>query len=169
MVLSGPDEACLRYIDNTDAFFLVTYNEGFLDNDQNVGYVPTVCASDYFPISDNDEVTGWVWESQTVTIGLEEFETLLEQGCRITSTVDALDDFNQLSVFPNPVNEILTISYPDKSTVLTTELYDNLGNLVKKSNRTSIDMNNLNAGIYFVKIYNQHSSCLLYTSDAADE
>lgn len=154
-VLSGSDVSCLRYIDNSNAIFIVTYNTGLTSEEQDVGYVPTICATDYFPISNDNEVTGWIWESQNATIALEEFETLIDQGCGTTSTVDAIDDSKQFSIYPNPVNDILSIKCPAQCTEINIELYDNRGNLIKTSNRTSIDMNTLNKGVYFVKIYSQ--------------
>jgi len=154
-LLSGSDVSCLRYLDNTSAIFIVNYNVNWFGEDQDVGYVPTICASDYFPISSTNEVTGWIWESQDETIALEEFETFLEQGCETTSTTN---DFKQISVYPNPVTDILSIKCTPQCTITNIELYDIRGILIKKSNETSMDMNMLHSGVYFVKVYGQHSN-----------
>lgn len=157
-LLSGSSASCLRSLGNTTAIFIVTYNAIWGPNDMNVGYVPTICATDYLPISDNNEVTGCIWETQDVTISLEELEPLLEEGCGITSTDDTIDDFNEFSIYPNPVNDILHIKCLDQCIVTNTELYDIRGNLIKRSNGNSIDMKHLSPGVYFVKAHSPQSN-----------
>jgi len=160
-LLAGSDAACLRYLENRTAIFIVTYNTGWPSLQRNFGYVPTVCASDYFPISDNDEVTGLIWKrSEEETMPLSEFEDLLKNGCGTSSTDDSIDGFDQLRMYPNPVNDLLHIHSPaiGIGNALQIALYDTQGLLMKRAEGTFIDMNNLSPGVYFVKIFNEEST-----------
>jgi len=150
-VLSGPDPSCKRFIGNREAIFIVTYNPSVLANEE-VGYVPTICATDYFPISDEDEVSEWIWANEEVTISLDEFESLIEQGCE-TSAIDiSKEEIDQPIIYPNPVHDILQIKCSDDSKILSLELYDTQGELLNKSKGTTMDINDLSPGVYFLKV-----------------
>lgn len=82
-------------------------------------------------------------------------------GCEssVSSTVQvigmslaSLDGSNiDLSVAPNPVSEILTISATGK--VIEVNLYDIQGKKIKTTQATSkIDMQSINAGVYFIEV-----------------
>ena len=65
---------------------------------------------------------------------------------------------NQFSIYPNPANSILNIALTNQQTV-NVQVFDVLGNEVLKSatsnsKQTSIDVSNLNSGVYFVKVGN---------------
>ena len=152
---TGSESFCGRPFDSTRAIYIVDYNSwiNLINPDSEVGYIPSVCFSDYFPISDDNEVTGWIWEQQDTTIALEEFEALIENTCGAISSVDDTDDSNQISIYPNPVNDILSIKCSAQCTIKNIELYDIQGNLIKSSIATSIDMSNLNSGVYLSLIH----------------
>lgn len=63
---------------------------------------------------------------------------------------------SSFSVFPNPVNSILKIKSPLK--VEKIELFNVQGALVdKKSNQNFLNVEKLNTGIYFLKVYTENS------------
>jgi hypothetical protein len=73
------------------------------------------------------------------------------------ATCEALsvnDNFlSQLSVYPNPTKDIVTIKMPSNIEVVSMKLFDVLGNLVKKNaNTTRLDVSNLSSGLYLLDI-----------------
>ena len=67
----------------------------------------------------------------------------------------------QLSSYPNPVNNILNVSYTkDQSAIITFSVIDVLGEIViqEKEWTTSIDVSSLNNGNYFLKVSSETSS-----------
>jgi len=67
----------------------------------------------------------------------------------------------QLSSYPNPVNNILNVSYTkDQSETITFSIIDVLGKIVIKEKEltTSIDVSSLNNGNYFLKVTSETSS-----------
>lgn len=83
----------------------------------------------------------------------------------ITGTLSA-DSYkmNQISVYPNPSNGLVTISTGDV-TLTSIDVYDLTGKLILKQNRfnsnnnlTTIDLSNAAEGIYFVKLSSDNNS-----------
>lgn len=150
-ILSGSSAACLRNITDETAIFAVVYNADWPENNSEVGYVPNICASDYFPISSNNDISGWFWDTEFTTLSLTEFENLLEQGCITASTnpnVKVFDDFN---IYPNPARDILNIDSEFIGNGLKLELYDIQGKFIQAIEEGTADLSNLDAGIYFIK------------------
>ncbi|MCB0461092.1 MAG: T9SS type A sorting domain-containing protein [Flavobacteriaceae bacterium] len=65
-------------------------------------------------------------------------------------------DFNleqQITLYPNPANEILNLDFPETVNVKNIEIYDLLGKKVKNfKNLRLIEIKHLQSGMYFVKI-----------------
>ncbi len=60
---------------------------------------------------------------------------------------------SQLSVYPNPTNDIVTVKMPSNIEVVSMKLFDVLGNLVLKNANTSrLDVSNLSSGLYLLDI-----------------
>ena len=70
------------------------------------------------------------------------------------------DNSQEIHVFPNPANTMLTISYGSSHEEDTITLYDVLGNMVyqslSSSNRLAIDISKLMKGVYTLKSANSH-------------
>ena len=69
---------------------------------------------------------------------------------------------SNFQVYPNPANDWLNISNSSKETNLSIKLTDNLGKTVVNKNishftKESVNVNNLNPGIYFLQISNAHA------------
>ena len=69
--------------------------------------------------------------------------------------------FQSINLFPNPVNDFLNINFKTEQPVeISIHIYNSLGRLVKEekinfmdgNNNYSIDLNNLNSGLYFIEI-----------------
>jgi len=60
---------------------------------------------------------------------------------------------NQVTLAPNPANDLVTLTIPGNSTLLAVHIYDNVGRLVMKSaNATTLDISALRSGLYMVKV-----------------
>ncbi|RZP15627.1 MAG: T9SS type A sorting domain-containing protein [Flavobacteriales bacterium] len=71
--------------------------------------------------------------------------------CEALSVNDHI--LSQLSVYPNPTNDIVTIKMPPNVELVSIKLFDVLGNLVlKNANLTQIDVSNLSSGLYLLDI-----------------
>jgi len=79
-------------------------------------------------------------------------------GLELVQTTAINDPANiDLTIYPNPVNNILNISA--KEQIVKLEVYNSVGQLVKDfepiSQQASISLEDLNSGIYFVRVYTQ--------------
>lgn len=92
------------------------------------------------------------------TISLADLESIIEQGCVNTSIDDSIIDFGELSAYPNPVDDILTIKCPIPCHEMNVGLYDTQWNLIKSFIGISINMSDLSPGIYFIKAFNKESN-----------
>ena len=71
--------------------------------------------------------------------------------CEALSVNDNI--LSQLSVYPNPTNDIVTVKMPSNIEVVSMKLFDVLGNLVLKNANTSrLDVSNLSSGLYLLDI-----------------
>lgn len=71
--------------------------------------------------------------------------------CEALSVNDHI--LSQLSVYPNPTNDIVTVKIPSNIEVVSMKLFDVLGNLVlKNANTTRLDVSNLSSGLYLLDI-----------------
>jgi hypothetical protein len=76
----------------------------------------------------------------------------------VVSTYNGNDDTNQLKVFPNPANEVLNINLQNNNienciilNALGQTVY-NSANEINAHNKIQLNIANLNAGVYFVKV-----------------
>ncbi|MDI9308714.1 MAG: T9SS type A sorting domain-containing protein [Limnohabitans sp.] len=59
---------------------------------------------------------------------------------------------NSISVFPNPVKDILNASSTDNATITSLKIYDLQGKLIAETTNNYMNTSNLSAGLYVVKI-----------------
>jgi uncharacterized repeat protein (TIGR01451 family) len=76
----------------------------------------------------------------------------------VVSTINRNDDTNQLKVFPNPANEILNINLQNnniENCIITNALGQtvyNSANEINANHKIQLNISNLSAGVYFVKV-----------------
>ena len=65
------------------------------------------------------------------------------------------DISDKVTIYPNPTNDIINLSYPDYLQINKIELYNNLGQLINRGNSSvnKISLEGSAQGVYFVKIY----------------
>jgi len=128
--------------------------KGALTGQKNVYTLPALFAgTSYFwridaVMPDNSVAKGNVWSFST--------------GSSIITNIQDTTDLNQLSVFPNPANEVLNI-YSAGSNLRQLEIYDLRGSLIKQFNVSSdkfqVPVSDLKSGMYLIKIStNQNNS-----------
>jgi aminopeptidase N len=59
---------------------------------------------------------------------------------------------NNISLFPNPVTAVLTINTSNNLAIKNTVVYNLLGKKVFQSSKLQLNLSELNAGVYFIKI-----------------
>ena len=153
-VLAGSEDGCLRNLNESDAIFALTYQTNWPAPNDSVGYVPSVCYSDYFPISDDQTITGKIYPGDDITMDLTEFEGLISNSCNSTSTFDYTNS-NQIKVYPNPISDVLNIQIKGDEDSWKITLYDTEGNKHFVPDGTQIDMNEFESGIYFLSFRNE--------------
>jgi hypothetical protein len=59
---------------------------------------------------------------------------------------------NAVSIFPNPVNDVLTVKIPSSASLISIDIINPLGQIVGKFSKETIDIANLSSGNYIAKI-----------------
>lgn len=74
-------------------------------------------------------------------------------------SLEALSSNKELTIYPNPANEKLTVSLPENSSKIEGILFDNAGKELQRvplnSGENTMDINHLDNGIYFLEINGQ--------------
>lgn len=75
------------------------------------------------------------------------------------STTD-FENINSISVYPNPVKDKLWFDNPNQIKIDKAEIYNVSGQMIKSFDAVNdfIDIESLNAGVYFLKVYNEISA-----------
>jgi hypothetical protein len=126
-------------------------------------------ASDKVYSIDLSGVTGWTGDLSSIQLGFRDKDNAAGVGkssgtgnILINSIVFnntlATEKINKessaIQIFPNPANNMISVSAPVK--ILQITLYDLAGKIVLvKSHSNSIDVSSLSSGIYIAKIYNE--------------
>ena len=81
-------------------------------------------------------------------------DVLLSEPLTVVVTPTSLTDLSKeaISIYPNPVKDILTIRGMDETSGVSVKLYDVTGNLLLESTHSELDMSGLNRGVYFLDI-----------------
>lgn len=69
-----------------------------------------------------------------------------------TLSNEAFDLNQSVSLYPNPTSDVLNVMLPNTIILQSVDVYNNLGQLVLKSNESSFSTSVLNDGIYHVKV-----------------
>ena len=93
------------------------------------------------------------WDAVSTCGTADEFAENFETIFNIPTTITK-NDFEELSVYPNPASEYITVVNTQNSTI---EIYDilqhrmQIKNQLKESDKTTFNISNLSPGIYFIK------------------
>jgi hypothetical protein len=80
--------------------------------------------------------------------------TMVNGSCGTLSTDDFHNSANNINLFPNPIETYLNIDIPKDISVLKTDIYNALGQVVYSSSKhtKTIELSNLKSGIYILNI-----------------
>ncbi len=86
--------------------------------------------------------------------GSQDF-SLIVTGINNTLNVDSQTFNNNINIYPNPTTDLLNFDITGNILLDKVEIYDTIGKRVLSSqiNNNSVDVSELTAGVYFVKIY----------------
>ena len=77
---------------------------------------------------------------------------LISKNNTVTLSTNSFELENAISVFPNPVNDILNIQLPTRVGLEKVVVYNNLGQKVAEGNELSLSIANLASGVLFLEI-----------------
>lgn len=124
-----------------------------VNNDDSQGYVTfKIKPTAGYSVGTLIENTAEIYFDYNPAIVTNTFETLFVNA--LSNESHTLQNF---AVYPNPANDFITIQNRDNTIISKVSIVDILGKSIKTSNcnssEVSIDISNLNSGIYFVEIY----------------
>ena len=114
-------------------------------NNTNIGYFNSGNNDSLFCISVDDST--WSVNNWTDI----DSHTSFSNDCN-PSTVDIIEIEKNLSVYPNPTSEEITISINNFNGNIQTEVYDLIGNKLQTTNKTTISLSDYARGIYLLKV-----------------
>lgn len=108
-------------------------------------------------------VTKGIWTAGTFVTAAPAYEYTgsgAQNGFQFWDELLGTNDFNNsldINLYPNPSNSILNIELKNSGDIITFQVFDILGKLVKNESTssevlTTIDVSNLNDGLYLIKI-----------------
>lgn len=149
-ILTGVDAACHQYLTGVRGLLAVSYNDGFLNIGFKFGYVPTICKSDYFEITAEDSLTGFMTSNSFETMHLDDVESLMDAGCDAITKVETLIQ-EKTTIFPQPTSSMIHIRMDDNIHDWEISLMDLQGNRLLDINSSSVDLTDLVPSIYFLR------------------
>lgn len=149
---SGNDDIFISKLD-TNGNYLLAQNFG--NSTSDIGYALTTDSSDAIYLSGIflgtvDFNFGADVDNLTSNGG---FDVYINKMSQMSLGVNNYDFINEIKVFPNPAISFLNISY--ELPIEKIEIYNSLGKKILESNSLTVDVHDLNSGIYFLKIYTE--------------
>lgn len=97
---------------------------------------------------------------------LERVPNTIEGACLLISSLNQFNGLKELSVFPNPTSNELTINWKGDQAVLGWELANLHGQVLREGNsvekrQLKMDLSGLNAGLYFIKLLSSEGHSLI--------
>ena len=72
--------------------------------------------------------------------------------CNTACITDINENIANLSIYPNPTRESINVLIPHFNGVVSTELFDLIGNKLQTTNKTTISLEDYAKGIYILKV-----------------
>lgn len=111
-------------------------------------------------VADPQAATNNQFPYNTWNITVNDFTTTYGFDDTCTLSVNEFENINSISVYPNPVRDILTIDNPGQINIEKIEIYSITGQKLKTfyDIGNSIELNELNQGPYFLNVINGRKS-----------
>jgi hypothetical protein len=103
----------------------------------------------------------YYWSVQAIDASYSGSEFSIPNKFEITAQGLSTDSFEKaflLKAYPNPTNDIITVTIPDELILEKIEVYNNLGQFVSKYTKNIMSLKSMPSGIYFLKIYTSGGS-----------
>ncbi|CAM1370817.1 T9SS type A sorting domain-containing protein [Tenacibaculum xiamenense] len=107
----------------------------------DVRFINTLSCIQVDSVTDAENNTNWL-KGSTATYSLD---------CYATAGIDEVFS-KEISIYPNPVEETLTIYIANNQSIKSVQIFNSLGYLVIKSKKTDINTEELPTGVYLVRI-----------------
>lgn len=151
VVVRGPQDMDI-YVDCELVDGVYSGNGGALEYSSNPGYIglnDRAGTPPNFLLGDVDEV--WYWNR---AINLYDLNVL----CNLSSDPENTNSFQNFNLYPNPVFDMMTITYPDDNENYRVDIYNSLGILMFSVNETEKpELSKLPDGIYIVRLMNSNN------------
>jgi hypothetical protein len=98
----------------------------------------------------------YYWSVQAIDASYSGSEFSVSNKFEITANGLSTESFDKdilVTAFPNPTNDIVTVIIPEEYVLEKIEMYNSLGQFVGQYTKSTISLQNLAGGNYFLKIY----------------
>jgi hypothetical protein len=98
----------------------------------------------------------YYWSVQAIDASYSGSEFSVSNKFQITANGLSTESFDKdilVTAFPNPTNDIVTVIIPEEYVLEKIEMYNSLGQFVGQYTKSTISLQNLAGGNYFLKIY----------------
>lgn len=112
----------------------------FLNSNLSAGTYSFIYSNVILSNTTNQNISSIALEDGKITVG----ENLSNGSFELVNTV---------KIFPNPTNDIVTVTIPNEFVLEKIEMYNSLGQFVARYSKNTISLQNLASGHYFLKIY----------------
>jgi hypothetical protein len=131
---------------------LSLYHEGFPGGD----WTQHICIE----VADPQAATNNQFPYNTWNIVINDLKMTYGFDDTCTLSITDFENINSISAYPNPVQDKLWLENPNQIEIDKAEIYNISGKLISSysSVKEFIDVQALNAGVYFVKVYGENSS-----------
>lgn len=68
-------------------------------------------------------------------------------------SINDFDNSKQLSIYPNPAENILNINLDNRLRIIKSEIYDSIGKKIMETKELLFPIDNFSSGMYFIKIF----------------
>ena len=138
----------------SSSFYPYSYNCGGSSGDTIITFIGVRI------VKDSDTLYGWI----AVSLDGKNFPdvTVISYACQkaITTGINEIKTGTAINIYPNPVRYNLNIEFPTEGRY-NLSLTNVFGQVISSNQfygvKTDLDVSGLSGGIYFVRVYNEHS------------
>lgn len=143
---------------NNNVVLTDSFADEVADPQPSTGVLRTVTASN-LDISGEFVIEIRVIDPEGLNIGFDTISWITKESVSLSNNDETFK--NSIEVYPNPINDLLTIKNSANSVLKNVSLFSILGNQVYKSSNTkSINVSNFSKGLYILKIQSKDDRIL---------